>query len=323
MVDLAAATYCSDATIQKWTCPSCTSHPGVAATTFGNHTVGSRGFVAAVKGADGAAPMIVAAFGGTDPTSILNFVTDLSILEEPSPHPGCDTCEVHTGFYEAWLSVQDQVLSAVAQLQHTMDSSAQVAVTGHSMGGALAVHCALALRERGTHASLRTFGAPRVGNAAFARYSSATITTSAMWRVTHHRDPVPHLPPVAFGYAHAPHEVFYPDTTMGRYVVCDDDDGTEDAQCSARYGNVALDVMFLRDHLLYVGVDFTMNWLRCKLAEGEAEETVVAAAAAQAFAGQGGAVGLIWEDRFRGTAATVERTRMTWWDAAAAVAARV
>jgi Lipase (class 3) len=66
-----------------------------------------------------------------------------------------------------------------------------------------ALHCALALREGGGAPGLTTFGAPRSGNAAFARYAAAAIGQARMVRVTHRRDPVPHLPPVAFGCVRA------------------------------------------------------------------------------------------------------------------------
>ena len=44
-------------------------------------------------------------------------------------------------------------------------------MTGHSLGGALAVLCALDLQDIYGNINLYTFGCPRVGNAAFAQYA--------------------------------------------------------------------------------------------------------------------------------------------------------
>ena len=43
-----------------------------------------------------------------------------------------------------------------------------------------------------------TFGEPRVGNKAFHAYYNSGEHLS--WRVTHHRDPVPHLPTEDMGF---------------------------------------------------------------------------------------------------------------------------
>jgi hypothetical protein len=42
------------------------------------------------------------------------------------------------------------------------------------------------------------------------------------FRITHHRDPVPHLPPRTLGFVHEGVEVFYPAFAAddGAYVVC-------------------------------------------------------------------------------------------------------
>jgi Lipase (class 3) len=49
-------------------------------------------------------------------------------------YPGCDDCAVHTGFFKAWLAVQDAVTTAVQKLLLVHGADTQVAVTGHSMG---------------------------------------------------------------------------------------------------------------------------------------------------------------------------------------------
>jgi hypothetical protein len=84
-------------------------------------------------------------------------------------------------------------------------------VVGHSMGGALAHLCALDLATRfgpevGSRTHLYTFGAPRVGNEPFARFSRGRV--ASYWRFTHERDIVPSVPPQLMGFHHAAREVW-------------------------------------------------------------------------------------------------------------------
>ena len=46
-----------------------------------------------------------------------------------------------------------------------------------------------------------TFGAPRYGNKQFSTFID--MREPDTYRVTHHKDPVPHLPPTWFGYWHS------------------------------------------------------------------------------------------------------------------------
>jgi len=70
---------------------------------------------------------------------------------------------------------------------------AKLALTGHSLGGALATLAAIDLKSRlGLPVdSLYTFGCPRCMNAALASHSAALIPT--VRRMTHWRDVVPHV----------------------------------------------------------------------------------------------------------------------------------
>ena len=79
----------------------------------------------------------------------------------------------------------------------------QVWVTGHSLGGALAVLLAATLMETGIKVSgLYTFGAPRVGDEEFANRLNDELSDGAHWRVVNEEDLVPHLPPEMF-FCHA------------------------------------------------------------------------------------------------------------------------
>jgi len=87
----------------------------------------------------------------------------------------------------------------------------KVIVTGHSLGGALALLGASYMqsilpRSRGISFPVYgvTFGAPRVGNRGFVDGITRVIPANRLFRVVHGNDPVPVLPiPLPFGYRHA------------------------------------------------------------------------------------------------------------------------
>jgi triacylglycerol lipase len=78
-------------------------------------------------------------------------------------------------------------------------SPASIAVTGHSLGAALATLYVLdnALTERILNPLIYTFGSPRVGDSAFAGAFNAQGLTS--WRIANLPDLVPYVP---LGYSH-------------------------------------------------------------------------------------------------------------------------
>ncbi|RNE96141.1 lipase, partial [Trypanosoma rangeli] len=105
-----------------------------------------------------------------------------------------------------------------------------VLITGHSLGGAMAELAAAEFASR-PYASgavprieLYTFGAPRVGNTEFANWIVALFCSGGheVYRVTHMRDPVPHLPPMFMGFEHEPHEVWYDNAGSTSYRNCSD-----------------------------------------------------------------------------------------------------
>lgn len=162
---------------------------------------------------------------------------------------------------------RSQIRAAVAShLRH--NPTADVLITGHSLGGALATLCFLDLRETlgvgVSFAPLYIYGSPRVGNSAFATYSASRGVP--VFRVVHHRDPVPHLPFESWGYVHPPREVFF-DAPQTSFVVCDE--SGEDPTCSDQFW-VMPNLAYLYDHLNYLEVDYTKAYLQCLIGdEGE------------------------------------------------------
>ncbi len=94
---------------------------------------------------------------------------------------------VHKGF----AHLADHIGASVIQMVKKMRTSRQcVALTGHSRGGALAVLTAYRLNAESIPTEhVFTFGAPRVGDAAFAR-----AYRPPLYRFEAAHDPVPSLP---------------------------------------------------------------------------------------------------------------------------------
>mgnify|MGYP001084993485 FL=1 len=129
------------------------------------------------------------------------------------------------------LQIQGQVQDAFGKLRRERPS-AKLQITGHSLGAALAVHCALDLIQTfgAFPQPVYTFGQPRVGNDAFQQYFYSSVRTA--WRLTHHKDPVPHLPFENWGFHHNPIEVFY-NQKQNSYQLCNL--SGEDPSCSDKY----------------------------------------------------------------------------------------
>ena len=81
-------------------------------------------------------------------------------------------------------------------------------IFGHSLGGALAIICALDLSMMNLPiAGVYTFGQPRVGDAAFAAHYNNELR-DLTFRVVNQNDIVPRTPGVLMGYRHCGNEVF-------------------------------------------------------------------------------------------------------------------
>jgi len=172
------------------------------------------------------ADCIIVAFRGT--ACIRNWVTDAR-FERITLVSGVDgsRSKVHKGFNAAWNAI-------LTQLFHTLGDTANahackpLFITGHSLGGALAVLAALALQRNGFPiAQVYTYGQPRVGNGDFKRrYEAAGPAGSTLgdrtFRVVYEEDiiaRVPHLPSLSDPYRHVGTEVFLPSFGVGELVI--------------------------------------------------------------------------------------------------------
>ena len=123
--------------------------------------------------------MAVLAFRGTE-KSFGDIKTDL----DARFYRQGDT-RVHSGFMDALTAVRPQVVAALEKIPDTF----RLYITGHSLGGALAIIAAGELNSDRL-AACYTFGSPRVGNSEFGENIKPPI-----YRVVNAADMVPRLPP--------------------------------------------------------------------------------------------------------------------------------
>lgn len=137
---------------------------------------------------------LVVAFAGTDPVHLANWVSDFDI--RPTDGGAAE------GFTVAIQSVEQDIL-------HALPTGRPVMVTGHSLGGALAVLFAQWLETVGRDVTaVYTFGAPRPGRPDFTEPYNGSNLGSRTYRCVHGDDIVPTVAPSEpLGFRH-----------VGRYV---------------------------------------------------------------------------------------------------------
>ncbi|THG04630.1 hypothetical protein TEA_022046 [Camellia sinensis var. sinensis] len=260
LVEYASAVYMSDLTeLFTWTCSRCddlTEGFEVIDIIFDvKHCL--QGFVGMAKDLNA----IVIAFRGTQERSLQNWIEDLYWKQLDLNYPGMPDAMVHHGFYFAYhnTTVRSGVVNAVKRAKQ-LYGDIDIMVTGHSMGGAMAVFCGLDLKvnHEARNVQVMTFGQPRIGNAAFASYYSQLVPNTI--RVTNDHDIVPHLPSyyphfAQKTYHHFPREVWIHQIGFGTLVykvekVCDG--SGEDPSCSRSVVGKSIS-----DHLEYYGVQMS------------------------------------------------------------------
>jgi predicted lipase len=132
--------------------------------------------------------------------------------------------EAHAGFLEDFnalnIAVFSQVKTWLASLSAGGNVSPKIYITGHSLGGGIAILCALEFARMNLRvAAVITFGQPRVGNADFKSIYNrepvlGLVDDRRLGDITYHvinaDDPVPLLPPLLAGYRDEGNEIFLP-----------------------------------------------------------------------------------------------------------------
>lgn len=195
--------------------------------------------------------VIVMSFRGTQGATqlteeILDFFTGKKQLFP-------DAGNIFTYFYDAFFFLWNGGLSQDIRNLKYKYPDYELWVTGHSLGGAIAsiaasyvVHTGL---YTGANVKLVTMGQPRTGDYDYALWHDKTFPYS--FRIVHHKDIVPHIPP-QYGKDELFHhrtEVWYNNnmSTTDPYHICAEADGL---YCSNRQ----LD-SYPPDHLTYFDIN--------------------------------------------------------------------
>lgn len=102
---------------------------------------------------------IVIAFRGT--ANVQNVAVDLNY--DQVSYPSVPGAKVHKTFYQSYLKLKNQITKGMAQL-NTKYPHKKIYITGHSLGGALALFAAVDLSLNYAVTAVYTYGQPRIGN---------------------------------------------------------------------------------------------------------------------------------------------------------------
>ena len=128
----------------------------------------------------------VIAFRGTDSDEISDWIANLSQSAVDTPHG-----PIHKGFHNAYFSLKPQVVKILSERKPK-----HLWITGHSLGGALALVCAYDLieTEQVQIRGLVTFGQPMVARRDLAKYLNKTLL-GRYARFVNKADVVARIPP--------------------------------------------------------------------------------------------------------------------------------
>jgi triacylglycerol lipase len=132
---------------------------------------------------------VLIACRGTEPTQINDILADLKMFPVKHHIAG----RVHRGFYAEYEKVIPGIKEALAK--HNKKGDKTLLVTGHSLGGAMAVLVAAELKPDG---GLHTFGQPRVGTKGFL----SALDGIKYYRYRNNNDAVTAVPPSFLCFKH-------------------------------------------------------------------------------------------------------------------------
>jgi hypothetical protein len=172
--------------------------------------------------------VVVLCYRGTEPGSAGNWLGDIDVGSESSTIAAGedgDAVRVHAGFHlnlrATWLGVLENLELALdgksvaapsTRVAHPLEA---LYVTGHSLGGAMAVLFALSMVDRQSLRPIRerlravyTFGQPMAACTPLPRWTDAVAET--LFRYVIERDLIPALPPFSWGpFTHLGREYRY------------------------------------------------------------------------------------------------------------------
>jgi predicted lipase len=138
-----AACYCEVDTIANWTCgDACTNNTDVKTVRIAEDYLEGTLALIAYNQAQNA---IVVAFRGSH--NYANWMFDIDYFLEPYKE-GPPGAQVHTGFYDSYMSLQSQVIEHVSEMLAMYPNAAEIHVTGHSLGGGMATLGAVDIKSK-------------------------------------------------------------------------------------------------------------------------------------------------------------------------------
>ncbi len=143
-------------------------------------------------------------FRGTNPPEIQDWLVNLNNKSYRSASGA-----VHGGFWASYETLHDQLVEVLRQ-----KNPKRIWVTGHSLGGALAVVCSYRLMtdEGKEITGVMTFGQPRVGSPEFCKHMDLELR-GRMVHFVNENDLVPRIPP---SFEHFGSLVWYTDGVIRR-----------------------------------------------------------------------------------------------------------
>lgn len=184
-----------------------------------------------------------------DTTATTTTHTDYELVEYDYPPTRKKYYSLHYGIYEAYKDLNKFGLSRHMQTVFTKYPFAQILLTGHSLGGALASIAGLELKASPQwnvtqNVSVITFGSPKWCDDNLAEYFSEAMDES--FRIVNQNDVIPSFPPKFFGFHHVGVEIRYTSNDPLTWNVCTEPYGNYDG---CYYG------LSVSDHLMYFGKD--------------------------------------------------------------------
>ena len=154
----------------------------------------TQGFVCR-RDAEGETPYVVLAFRGTE-KKVSDWLTDANCVPVVK-----DRTKVHKGFLKALTGNRDasdrtveEIVESILDSEDAQDADRRplpLFITGHSLGGALALLTTVLVKPD-IDGACYTFGAPRVAN-----YELFRMVKTPVYRVVNSSDAVPRVPPGA------------------------------------------------------------------------------------------------------------------------------
>lgn len=265
---LSGIAYCGPETINKWSCGKyCNEFKGQITVLRHFNKLTPEGGLSYTAYLDSKNKFIVFAFRGTNTNyQLINeILTGADMKYDLYNIPYAVVMDYFYLHYKH--NLREDFLSHLKAYRQNY-SSYTVVFTGHSLGGALTTHAAMDAvmggYVLGSQAMLYNYGSPRVGNFAWAEALVKALPN--IYRITHHRDMVPHVPFCirekgacvtgegkpdynktghTFWYAwHVWNELWY-NENFTQVINCS---GGEDRQCADRY---IFDQTDFKDHHIY------------------------------------------------------------------------